>query len=177
MAGTIVTGSGLDGTMRMTWVQDNLAHVLEHSGTDETSGTWTGLACPSYGLQVGADADNDMLRRLASYGEIADLTWEAPDHLTAEHGETLQAAIAAYHAGDSELADQLWEKVRAIWSRAWAANYAALELLQRAGLTRFSPVKPQRWVVASFEHHTGPHGLPHPHVHNIIVVGMTTRAV
>jgi hypothetical protein len=115
-----------------------------------------------------------MLRRLAVQGEIADLTWEAPDAITAEHGDALQAAITTYHAADSKLAEQLWEKVRAIWSQAWSANYAALELLQRAGLTRFSPVKPQHWMVASFEHHTGPHGLPHTHVHNIVIVGLTT---
>jgi hypothetical protein len=36
--------------------------------------------------------------------------------------------------------------------------------MQVAGLTRFSPVKPQRWVVASFEHHGGPHGLLSLHV-------------
>jgi hypothetical protein len=44
-----------------------------------------------------------------------------------------------------------------------------LEFMQGTGLTRFAPVKPQRWVVASFEHHTSPHGLPRPHVHNIVL--------
>jgi hypothetical protein len=68
----------------------------------------------------------------------------------------------AYQTADSERADELWEKVRAIWSQAWSANYAVLEFLQGTGLTRFSPVKPQQWMVASFEHHTGPHGLPRP---------------
>jgi hypothetical protein len=53
-------------------------------------------------------------------------------------------------------------------------NYAVLELMQGTGLTRFSPVKPQRWVVASFEHYTSPHGLPHPHIHNIVIGGLTT---
>jgi hypothetical protein len=66
--------------------------------------------------------------------------------------------------------------LQAIWSRAWSANYAVLELMQGAGLTRFSPVKPQHWVVASFEHHTSPHGLPQPHVHNIVIGGLTTGA-
>jgi hypothetical protein len=47
--------------------------------------------------------------------------------------------------------------------------------MQGTGLTRFSPVKPQHWVIASFEHHTSPHGLPRPHVHNIVVPGLTTR--
>ena len=46
--------------------------------------------------------------------------------------------------------------------------------MQGTGLTRFSPVKPQHWVIASFEHHTSPHGLPHPHVHNIVIGGLTT---
>ena len=34
------------------------------------------------------------------------------------------AAICAYQAADSERADELWEKVRAIWPQAWSANYA-----------------------------------------------------
>ena len=54
--------------------------------------------------------------------------------------------MQAYHTGHSEAAEQQWQQVQAIWSRAWAANYAALELLQNAGITTFSPVKPQRWV-------------------------------
>ena len=70
----------------------------------------------------------------------------------------------------------MWDKARAVWSRAWAANLAALELMQDAGLTRFSPVKPQRWVVASFEHHCGPHGLLNPHVHNIVFLNLTDQA-
>jgi len=109
-----------------------------------------------------------MLRHLAAGGEIADLIWEVPDELVAEHGQVFQAAIRAYHAADSERADELWENVRAIWSQAWSANYAVLEFFQNTGLTRFSPVKPQHWVVASFEHHTSPRGLPRPHIRNIV---------
>ena len=112
------------------WVRDNLAHVLDHSHTNETSGTWTGLACPGQGLALG-----------------------------------------------TELAEQLWEKLEAAWSQAWSANYAALEFMQGTGLTRFAPAKPQHWVVASFEHHTSPHGLPRPHIHNITVTGLTTAAL
>jgi hypothetical protein len=48
--------------------------------------------------------------------------------------------------------------------------------MQRAGLTRFSPAKPQRWVIASFEHHTSPHGIPQPHIHNIVIPALTTSA-
>src|SRR5262245_26282284 len=81
--------------------------------------------------------------------------------------------MQAYHAGNSESAEQHWQMLQAIWSRAWAVNYAALELLQNAGITTFSPIKPQRWVIASFEHHCGPHGLPRPHVHNIVVTRLT----
>lgn len=84
--------------------------------------------------------------------------------------------ICAYQAADSERAGELWEKVRAIWSQAWSANYAVLEFLQGKGLTRFSPVKPQHGVVASFEHHTSPHGLPRPHIHNIVITSFTTGA-
>jgi len=112
----------------------------------------------------------------AAGSEIADLIWEAPDQLTAEHGQAFQVAIRAHHAADTERAEQLWEKVRATWSQAWSANYAVLEFLQGTGLTRFSPAKPQQWVAASFEHHTSPHGLPRPHIHNIVITALTTRA-
>jgi len=174
MTALAITGMGLTGVLRLTWVHDNLAHVLEHCEADEPSGTWTGMAGPGYGLALGADVDNAVLRQLADGSEIADLIWEAPDDLAAEHTQVFQAAMRAYSAGDSERAEQLWEDLRAIWSHAWSANYAVLELMQGTGLTRFSPVKPQRWVVASFEHHTSPHGLPRPHVHNIVIGGLTT---
>ena len=73
MTAIAITGMGLTGVLRMTWVQDNLAHVLDHSQADETSGTWTGQACPGYGLALGADVDNATLRQLDIRGEIADL--------------------------------------------------------------------------------------------------------
>ena len=169
-----ITGLGLTGVVRMNWVQDQLAHVLTHSQTDETSGTWTGRACPEYGLALGGDVDDATLRRLADGSEIADLTWEAPDDIAVEHGQVFQSAIAAYRAADSRLAEELWEKVRAVWSQAWAENYAVLEFLQDTGLSKFSAIKPQRWVVASFEHHCGRHGVPHPHVHNIVITDLTS---
>ena len=84
--------------------------------------------------------------------------------------------MRAYHGDDSERADRLWENLQAIWSQAWSANYAVLEFMQGTGLTRFAPVKPQQWVAASFEHHTSPHGLPRPHIHNIAVTSLTTAA-
>ncbi len=169
MTAIAIDGMGLTGVLRLTWVRDNLAHVLHHSHTDETSSTWTGLAGPGHGLPLGTDVDNATLQRLAAGSEIADLTWEAPDDLTAEHAQVFQAAMRAHHADESERAQRSWENLKAIWSRAWSANYAALEFMQGTGLTRFAPVKPQRWVVASFEHHTSPHGLPRPHVHNIVL--------
>ena len=169
-----ISGMGLTGVLRLTWVQDNLAHVVEHSQADETSGTWTGLACPSHGLPLGADVDNAVLQEMAAGSELADLIWEPPDEFTADHAQAFKDAMCAHLAGDAEHASQLWENLQAIWSRAWSANYAVLELMQGTGLTRFSPVKPQHWVVASFEHHTSPHGLPQPHVHNIVIGGLTT---
>ncbi len=176
MTALAITGMGLTGVLRLTWVYDNLAHVLKHSHTDETSGTWTGLACPRHGLAVGTDADNEVLREMAAGSEIADLIWEAPDQLTAEHAQAFKDAMRAHLAGDAERADQLWEDLRAIWSHAWSSNYAVLEFMQGTGLTRFSPVKPQHWVIASFEHHTSSHGLPHPHIHNIVITSLTTGA-
>lgn len=174
MTSTSIKAPGLSGILRMTWVHDDLAHVLEHAETDEPSGTWTGLACSDHDLPLGGDVEPMTLRLLAADGKIADLDWEAPEELAVEHGQAFQAAMQAYRTGDSESAGQQRQQVQAIWSRAWAANYAALELLQNAGITTFSAIKPQRWVVASFEHHCGPHGLPRPHVHNIVITPLTT---
>lgn len=174
MAGGRIEGVGLRGVMRLTWVEDHLAHVLDHCQTDEPAGAWTGLACQDHGLALGGDVDNATLRRLSAHGEIADLIWEPRAELVAEHGQLLQAAIQAAQDGKPQLGEQLWQQVQALWSVAWSANYAALSFLQDAGLSRFSPVKPQRWVAASFEHHRGPHGLPHPHVHNIVITALTT---
>jgi hypothetical protein len=171
-----ITGMGLTGVLRMNWVQDNLIHVLEHARTDETTGTWTGRACSDYGLPLGGDVDGPTLRRLAGDGAMADLTWEAPDDIAADHGQLFQAAITAYQAAELESAEEPWENVRDLWSRAWSANYAVLEFFQDAGLSRFSPVKLQRWLAATFEHHCGPHGLPRPHIHNIVVVALTIGA-
>jgi len=176
MTAIAISSMGLTGVLRLTWVHDNLAHVLEHCETDEPSGTWTGLAGPGYGLALGADVDNAMLREMAAGSELADLIWEAPDQFTADHAQMFRDAMHAHLAGEAEDAGQLWENLQAIWSHAWSANYAVLEFMQGTGLTRFSPVKPQHWVVASFEHHTSPHGLPRPHVHNIVLTSLTTAA-
>jgi hypothetical protein len=176
MAGGRIEGAGLRGVMRLTRVEDHLAHVLDHCETDEPSGVWTGLACQDHDLALGGDVDNATLRWLSAHGEIADLIWEPRGELAAEHGHLLQAAILAAQDGKPQTGEQLWQQVRAIWSVAWSANYAALKFLQDAGLSRFSPVRPQRWVAASFEHHRGPHGLPHPHVHNIVITALTTGA-
>ena len=174
MAEMSIDGAKLSGVLRLTWMSDQLAHVLEHSQTDEPSGTWTGLASPDHGLAIGTDVDNPTLQRLSAHGDVADLIWEAPADLTAEHGQLCRAAIRAYQTGQHEEGERLWQQARALWSRAWSANYETLKLLQAAGLTRFAAVKPQRWVIASFEHHCGPHGLRHPHVHNIAITALTT---
>ena len=170
---TGINGAGLTGTVRLTWVRDDLAHVTEHAGTDEPAGTWTGLACPGHGLPAGSDVDLDVLRNLCTGSAVADLIWEAPDDLAAEHNHALQAALQAYQNDRTQLAEQEWKTVEAVWSRAWAANCAAIEFLQGAGLDRFSPVKPQRWVAASFEHHCSPHGADSPHVHNVVIANLT----
>jgi hypothetical protein len=154
-------------------MQDALEHVLERCETDEPSGTWTGLACPDHRLALGSDVDNATLARMCAQGEIADIIWEAPEDFTTEHHHAFEAALDAYRAGNSKTAGLTWHELQTIWSRAWSANYAALQLLQDAGLARFSPVKPQRWVIASFEHHCSHHGLLHPHVHNIIITRLT----
>src|SRR5690349_23983233 len=142
MAGSRIEGAGLRGVMRLTRVEDHLAHVLDHCQTDEPSGAWTGLACQDHGLALGGDVDNATLRRLSAYGEIADLVWEPRGELAAEHGQLLQAAILAAQDGKPRTGEQLWQQVRAIWSLAWSANYAALNFLQDAGLSRFSPISP-----------------------------------
>jgi hypothetical protein len=104
------------GVLRLTWVGDRLAHVLEHCDTDEPSGTWTGLACPDHGLALGADVDAAAVQQLSARGRLADLIWEAPADLTAEHGQLFRAAFQAYHAGQPEAVGQLWDKAQAVWS-------------------------------------------------------------
>ena len=142
MTAIAISGMGLTGVLRLTWVQDNLAHVLDYSRADETSGTWTGLACPGHGLTLGTDVDNEVLRQLADGNELADLVWEAPDEFTAEHAQVFKDAMRAHLTGDAERASQLWEDLRAVWSHAWSSNYAVLEFMQGTGLSRFAPVKP-----------------------------------
>ena len=39
------------------------------------------------------------VRQLSARGQLADMIWEAPADLTAEHGQLFRAAIQAYHAG------------------------------------------------------------------------------
>jgi hypothetical protein len=107
MTTTGIPAAGLPGVLRTAWVHDQLAHVLGHSDTDETSGTWTGLACPDHGLPLGADVDTTTLQRLSARTEIADLTWEAPADFTAAHGQLFHAAIQAHHAGNPDLAEPL----------------------------------------------------------------------
>jgi len=41
MADIGIDGAKLTGVLRLTWNTDHLAHVLEHSQTDEPTGTWT----------------------------------------------------------------------------------------------------------------------------------------
>jgi hypothetical protein len=93
MAAIGITGMGLTGVVRMNWVQDDLAHVLEHAHTDETPGTWTGRACPEYGLALGGDVDGTTLRRLAGKSAMADLIWEAPDDIAADHGQVFRPRL------------------------------------------------------------------------------------
>jgi hypothetical protein len=169
-----ISGAGLAGTLRLRLVDDGLAHVLKHAGNDEPSGTWTGLGCPRYRLAIGSDIDPVVLAEKSATGEVADLHWEAPAELVAEHNQAHLAAMRAYHAEDVADAERHWRNVEAIWSRAWAANYQALEFMQGTGGTRFGPAGPQQWVVASFEHHCGSHGVERPHVHNIVLISLTT---
>ncbi len=176
MPGSSIEGAELGGILRLTWESDHLAHVLEHAGGDEPAGVWTGQACPGRGLALGADVDNVTLRRLAARSDIADLIWEPPPALAAEHGQLCRAAIQAHLAGAREPGERLWQQAQALCSQAWSLNYRDLGLLQQTGLTPFSRVKPQSWVVASFEHHRGPHGLPHPHIHNIVITALTAAA-
>jgi hypothetical protein len=116
MTSIAITGMGLTGVIRMSWVHDNLAHVLDHSRTDETTGTWTGLACPEHGLAIGADVDETTLRRVAAQSQAADLTWEASPDLASGHAQVFQSAVQAYDEADTERSQQLWKRVEEIWS-------------------------------------------------------------
>ena len=46
-------------------------------------------------------------------------------------------AMRALQAGDTQLAEQHWRELAAIWSHAWAANYDVLAYMQEVGLDRF----------------------------------------
>jgi len=92
MAGSRIEGAGLRGVMRLTWVEDHLAHVLDHGQTDKPAGAWTGLACQDHDLALGGDVDNATLRRLSAHGQIADLIWEPRAELAAEHGRSSPSA-------------------------------------------------------------------------------------
>jgi hypothetical protein len=165
---TTDVGQPLSGILRLTRVTDSLEHVLEHAGTDEPAGTWTGHACPDHGLVIGSDVDTATLLQLCAAGQIADLIWEPPDQLADQHSRAFAAAMQAQQAGNLHLAEQHWDELIAIWSRAWTANCAALGLMQQSGIAAFAPAKSQRWVIASFEHHCSPHGAASPHIHNIV---------
>ena len=113
MTAIAITGMGLTGVLRTTWVQDNLAHILDYSQAGETSGTWTGLACPGHGLALGADVDNAVLLHLVAGNEVADLTWEAPDELTMsagqqtpEMGQWIKDLAADHHTFAETLAER-----------------------------------------------------------------------
>ena len=168
-----IQDAGLHGTLRLRLVTDGLAHVLHHSETDETSGTWTGLACPDHGLPIGSDVDNPVLTSLCSEGDIVDLLWETPPDLAGPHSIAFHAAMQAHQAANTALAEQYWSDLAAAWSQAWAANYDVLEFMQKIGLDRFAPDAPQRWVIASFEHHTSQHGTQNPHIHNVVIPAPT----
>ena len=110
MADISIDGAKLSGVLRLTWMTDQLAHVLDHSQTDEPTGTWTGLACPDHGLPLGADVDNATLQRLTAHSDVADLIWEAPADLATEHGQLLLAAIQAHQTGNHEIGERLWQQ-------------------------------------------------------------------
>ena len=177
MTAIAITGMGLTGVLRLTWVHDNLAHVLDHSQhRRDLRYAWTGLACPGHGLALGADVDNATLRQLAAGARSRTSSGKPPTSSPPNTPRYSRPPCARITPATPERADRLWENLQAIWSQAWSANYAVLEFMQNTGLTRFAPVKPQHWVVASFEHHTSPHGLPRPHIHNIALPSLTTAA-
>jgi hypothetical protein len=162
--------------LRLTWVRDELAHELKHADIDEPTGTWTGSACPDHRLATGTGVDTSVLAPVSKPGEIADLIREAPEDLAAGNEQAHHAAMLACQAGDLGLAGKHWRNAAAIWSSAWAANCAAPDFMQETGLTWFAPVKPQRRVGASFEHHCDPHGAQKPHVHDLVITALTTGA-
>jgi hypothetical protein len=63
------------------------------------------LACPGHGLALGADVDNAIVQRQTAQSDVADLIWEAPADLAAEHGQLLLAAIQAHQTGNLEIGE------------------------------------------------------------------------
>ena len=175
MTSTSITAPGLSGVLRMTWVHDDLAHVLEHADTDEPSGTWTGLACRDHDLPLGGDVDNATLRRLAADGKIADLVWEAPEELAAEHAQSFHAAMRALpHRAFRGRPNSNGSRCRRSGHGPGLRTTRRSNCYRTRGSRRSRRSNRSAGSVASFEHHCGPHGLPHPHIHNIVITRLTT---
>jgi hypothetical protein len=85
-----------------------------------------------------------------------------PDIWTGPACPDYRLTVGADVDGHTETADRFWQQAHTLWSQAQAANCAARRRVQHTGVTRFCPVKPQHWVVASSGHHCKPYGVPSP---------------
>ena len=95
MTATGIPGAGPGGVLRMTWVQDRPARVLEHSDTDEPSGSWTGLACSDDGLTAGADVNTTTPASAAGLRPARRPGLGSPGGLAARHAQLFQATLRA----------------------------------------------------------------------------------
>ena len=176
MAGGRIEGAGLRGIMRLTWLRITWRTSWTTARPTSPPARGPGWPAKNHGLALGGDVDNATLRRLSTHGEIVDLIWEPRGELVAEHGQLLQAAIQAGQDGKPKTGRNCGSRSRR--SGRWPGQLTmrrsnSCRTRASAGSRRSSPSAgwspPSSTTVAQ-------HGLPHPHVHNIVITALTTGA-
>ena len=112
MADTSIDGAKLAGVLRLTWMHRSTGPRPRPQPDRRAHRHMDRPGLPDHGLTLGADVDTATLQRLTAHGDIADLIWEAPADLTAEHGQLLLAAIQAYQTGKRETGERLWQQAQ-----------------------------------------------------------------
>ena len=119
--------------------------------------------------------DTAPLRRLPDRGQLAGLVWEAPAEPAARHAQLFQAVIRAHEGGRAWAAERFWQQALTLWSQARAANCAALQTRPAHGRdqvlarsSRSAGPRPRPGTTAARD------GDPSPHVHNIVLMNLTT---
>jgi hypothetical protein len=147
----------------------DVGHILQHTGVDEPSGTWTGGAGSRRGRTLGSDVDLADLGAMQRQGAgLVDFTWE-PEPVAAD--VYLQLLREWGEDGGRQAPQHPFEwwanRVSVMWSYIWAANCRYVtEILEGPSRERGG----NGLLVASFEHNSSEHGRERPHVHNLVAM-------